>query len=59
MQFAGARLTSLPAYSPGLNPIDKMWSKVKNSFRSQEVVPRQALSRYRHRVCAGHTRKRP
>jgi transposase len=24
----------LPAYSPDLNPIEKMWSKVKNCLRS-------------------------
>ena len=26
---AGARAEYLPAYSPDLNPIEKMWSKVK------------------------------
>lgn len=32
---AGAKVLFLPAYSPDLNPIEKMWSKVKNSLRSQ------------------------
>jgi transposase len=33
---AGAEALFLPAYSPDLNPIEKMWSKLKNSLRSQE-----------------------
>lgn len=31
---AGAEALFLPAYSPDLNPIEKMWSKVKNRLRS-------------------------
>jgi transposase len=34
---AGAQVLFLPAYSPDLNPIEKMWSKVKNSLRRQEA----------------------
>ena len=34
---AGAQALFLPAYSPDLNPIEKMWSKVKNSLRRQEA----------------------
>lgn len=34
---AGARAMFLPAYSPDFNPIEKMWSKVKNSLRSAEA----------------------
>lgn len=34
---AGAQVLFLPAYSPDFNPIEKMWSKVKNSLRSQEA----------------------
>ena len=30
---AGATVRFLPAYSPDLNPIEKMWSKVKASLR--------------------------
>lgn len=29
----GAKLEFLPAYSPDLNPIEKMWSKIKNDLR--------------------------
>ena len=31
---AGAEALFLPAYSPDLNPIERMWSKVKNALRS-------------------------
>jgi len=31
---AGAKVIFLPPYSPDLNPIEKMWSKVKNGLRS-------------------------
>lgn len=34
---AGARVLFLPAYSPDLNPIEKMWSKVKNLLRGAEA----------------------
>lgn len=34
---AGAQALFLPAYSPDLNPIEKMWSKVKNSLRTAEA----------------------
>jgi transposase len=34
---AGAEVLFLPAYSPDLNPIEKMWSKVKTSLRSAEA----------------------
>ena len=34
---AGAEVLFLPAYSPDLNPIEKMWSKVKASLRSAEA----------------------
>ena len=34
---AGAKPKFLPAYSPDLNPIEKMWSKVKNTLRSLEA----------------------
>jgi transposase len=33
IEAAGARLEYLPAYSPDLNPIENMWSKVKQSLR--------------------------
>lgn len=34
---AGAEALFLPAYSPDLNPIEKMWSKVKSHLRSAEA----------------------
>ena len=34
---AGAEVSFLPAYSPDLNPIEKMWSKVKSLLRSAEA----------------------
>jgi transposase len=34
IEQAGAQALFLPAYSPDLNPIEKMWSKVKNRLRS-------------------------
>jgi transposase len=37
---AGARLEYLPPYSPDLNPIEPMWSKVKQELKSRE--PRTA-----------------
>jgi len=37
IQAAGAQVLFLPAYSPDLNPIEKMWSKVKNSLRRSEA----------------------
>lgn len=34
---AGAEVRFLPPYSPDLNPIEPMWSKVKASLRSAEA----------------------
>jgi transposase len=34
IRAAGAEALFLPAYSPDLNPIERMWSKVKNALRS-------------------------
>jgi len=41
---AGASVAFLPAYSPDLNPIEKMWSKVKQFLRSAEARTREALT---------------
>ena len=41
---AGAQILFLPAYSPDLNPIEKMWSKVKNCLRSAEARTEAALT---------------
>lgn len=40
---AGAEARFLPAYSPDLNPIEKMWSKIKNALRSAEARTQEAL----------------
>ena len=40
---AGAEILFLPAYSPDLNPIEKLWSKVKNYLRSVEARTETAL----------------
>ena len=37
IEQAGAAVRFLPAYSPDLNPIEKMWSKVKQFLRSAEA----------------------
>ena len=53
---AGAGVRFLPAYSPDLNPIEKMWSKVKNDLRRAEArtLPtlRRAIARALAKVTA-------
>jgi transposase len=39
----GARVLFLPAYSPDLNPIEKMWSKVKNLLRRAQARTEEQL----------------
>lgn len=39
----GAQVRFLPAYSPDLNPIEKMWSKIKSCLRSAEARTQPAL----------------
>ena len=34
IEAAGARLLYLPPYSPDFNPIEPMWSKIKQTLRS-------------------------
>jgi transposase len=43
IEQAGAEIRFLPAYSPDLNPIEKMWSKVKSILRSLKARTREAL----------------
>lgn len=38
LEQAGAKLLYLPPYSPDLNPIENMWSKIKQALRS--LAPR-------------------
>jgi transposase len=40
IEAAGARLLYLPPYSPDFNPIENMWSKIKQSLRG--AAPRTA-----------------
>jgi transposase len=37
IQAVGAEARFLPPYSPDLNPIEKMWSKIKSLLRSAEA----------------------
>ncbi|MDB6072967.1 MAG: hypothetical protein JWO89_607, partial [Verrucomicrobiaceae bacterium] len=37
VQAVGAQVRFLPPYSPDLNPIEKMWSKIKALLRSAEA----------------------
>ena len=40
---AGAEVLFLPAYSPDLNPIELMWSKVKTYLRAAQARTAEAL----------------
>ena len=43
MATAVATLAYLPAYSPDLNPIEKMWSKIKAFLRAAKARTSDAL----------------
>jgi transposase len=43
IEQTGATVAFLPAYSPDLNPIELMWSKVKRFLRSAEARTWEAL----------------
>jgi transposase len=43
IQACGARLLYLPAYSPDLNPIEQMWSKIKTILRKLAARTVEAL----------------
>lgn len=43
IEARGASLEYLPAYSPDLNPIEKMWSKVKALLRGAKARTQEAL----------------
>jgi len=51
----GADVLFLPAYSPDLNPIEQMWSKVKNTLRSLEARTRESLLEAIGQTLAGVT----
>lgn len=42
---AGASVRFLPAYSPDLNPIEMMWSKIKTLLRAAEARTADELQR--------------
>ena len=44
IRSAGATLEYLPAYSPDLNPIEKMWSKIKAFLRAATARTSRALN---------------
>ena len=43
LEAAGARLLYLPPYSPDFNPIEPMWSKIKQILRSHAPRTEEAL----------------
>ncbi|MFA6187621.1 MAG: transposase, partial [Phycisphaerae bacterium] len=43
IESVGAELWYLPPYSPDLNPIEKMWSKVKSILRTLKTRTKEAL----------------
>ena len=43
MEDKGVKVQFLPAYSPDLNPIELMWSKVKNLLRKAEARSPETL----------------
>jgi transposase len=43
IERAGARVEYLPPYSPDLNPIEKMWSKIKEFLRAAKARTSRAL----------------
>jgi transposase len=44
IEQAGCQARFLPAYSPDLNPIEKMWSKIKTLLRSAKARSTRALN---------------
>jgi transposase len=43
IESVGATVCFLPPYSPDLNPIEKMWSKIKQHLRKVKARTKQAL----------------
>lgn len=43
IEATGAKLILLPPYSPDLNPIERMWSKVKASLRRESQRTKKTL----------------
>jgi transposase len=45
IEATGAQLLYLPPYSPDLNPIEKVWSKLKQGLRSVKARTKEALDK--------------
>src|ERR1035437_4643578 len=45
LEAVGARLLYLPPYSPDFNPIEPMWSKIKQTLRSHAPRTEEELLR--------------
>ena len=43
IENAGASVLDLPPYSPDLNPIEKMWAKLKQLLRAAKARTKEAL----------------
>ena len=43
IESAGAQICFLPPYSPDLNPIERMWSKIKEHLRDTKARTQQTL----------------
>jgi len=43
IRASGAKVLFLPAYSPDLNPIEMMWSKIKTFLRAKQARTQEAL----------------
>jgi len=48
IQQVGAQVIFLPPYSPDLNPVEKMWSKLKEFLRSKECSASRYFRRFSH-----------
>ena len=46
IEGAGVRVVFLPQYSPELNPIENMWSKLKAYLKKQRVKTLDQLKKY-------------
>jgi transposase len=57
IEAAGAAIRFLPPYSPDLNPIEKMWSKLKARLRTAEARTQPALIQAMAAALEGVTRQ--
>ena len=46
IEKAGVKVVFLPQYSPELNPIENMWSKLKSYLKKMKVKTLQELKTY-------------